>query len=170
MRTEVVKDIETTLATFRHYVDRIDAVLDKLTDHPEAAEILDSKLAADMFSTGQQFAVALNVAARGVYQVAGRALPEFPERFDLATLREFAAELRQGLAGISVADLSEARVRHVAGFAELEQEALDFMIRFALPNMMFHFGMGYAGLRAAGVPLGKADFDGLHIYPEGFSF
>ena len=30
--------------------------------------------------------------------------------------------------------------------------------------------MGYAALRAAGVPLGKADFDGLHSYPPDFHF
>ena len=30
--------------------------------------------------------------------------------------------------------------------------------------------MVYAVLRADGVAIGKADFDGLHAYPEGFSF
>jgi hypothetical protein len=29
--------------------------------------------------------------------------------------------------------------------------------------------MGYAALRAAGLPLGKADFDGFHHYPPGFT-
>ena len=39
-----------------------------------------------------------------------------------------------------------------------------------MPNFFFHLTMGYAALRAAGVPLGKADFDGFHVYPEGFEF
>ena len=30
--------------------------------------------------------------------------------------------------------------------------------------------MGYASLRAAGVDVGKAGFDGLHRYAPGFSF
>jgi hypothetical protein len=30
--------------------------------------------------------------------------------------------------------------------------------------------MGYAALRAVGVPLGKEDFDGIHSYPAGFRF
>jgi hypothetical protein len=30
--------------------------------------------------------------------------------------------------------------------------------------------MAHVALKRAGVPLGKADFDGLHDYPEGFSF
>ena len=29
--------------------------------------------------------------------------------------------------------------------------------------------MAHVALKQAGVPLGKADFDGLHDYPEGFS-
>jgi hypothetical protein len=30
--------------------------------------------------------------------------------------------------------------------------------------------MTHVALKQAGVPLGKADFDGKHDYPEGFSF
>jgi hypothetical protein len=30
--------------------------------------------------------------------------------------------------------------------------------------------MAHVALKQAGVPLGKADFDGLHDYPAGFSF
>ncbi|NJM81512.1 MAG: DUF1993 domain-containing protein, partial [Tabrizicola sp.] len=66
---------------------------------------------------------------------------------------------------------AEKRIlRHRAGFAEIEQSAADFLYLFGLPNFFFHLTMGYAALRAAGVPLGKADFDGFHQYPDGFSF
>ena len=41
---------------------------------------------------------------------------------------------------------------------------------YGLPNFLFHITMGYAALRGAGVALGKADFDALHSYPEGFRF
>jgi uncharacterized protein len=30
--------------------------------------------------------------------------------------------------------------------------------------------MAYASLRMAGLSIGKADFDGLHSYPDEFSF
>lgn len=37
-------------------------------------------------------------------------------------------------------------------------------------NFFFHYSMVYAIARQAGVPVGKADFDGYHLYPHGFSF
>ena len=62
------------------------------------------------------------------------------------------------------------RIRHRAGEAELEQDAATFLHLYGLPNFFFHLTMGYAALRAAGVALGKADFDGQHLYPAGFRF
>ncbi|HVL22046.1 MAG TPA: DUF1993 family protein [Amaricoccus sp.] len=39
-----------------------------------------------------------------------------------------------------------------------------------MPNLYFHQAMLHVALKHAGVNLGKADFDGIHEYPEGFSF
>ena len=47
----------------------------------------------------------------------------------------------------------------------LDQSAADFLYLYGMPNFMFHLTMGYAALRASGVALGKADFDGFHAYP-----
>ena len=59
---------------------------------------------------------------------------------------------------------------HRAGFADLEQDGASFLHLYGMPNFLFHVTMGYAALRAAGVALGKADFDGFHDYPAGFAF
>jgi hypothetical protein len=61
-------------------------------------------------------------------------------------------------------------IRHQAGFALLEQTGAEFLHLYGIPNFFFHLTMGYAALRAAGVPLGKADFDGFHSYPADFRF
>jgi len=42
--------------------------------------------------------------------------------------------------------------------------ATAFAERYALPNALFHLSMVYALLRAKGVPLGKADFEGPPAY------
>ncbi len=47
---------------------------------------------------------------------------------------------------------------------------MEFLHLYGLPNFFFHLTMGYAALRAAGVRLGKADFDGFHSYPDDFRF
>jgi hypothetical protein len=41
---------------------------------------------------------------------------------------------------------------------------------FGMPNFLFHTSLAFAILRAQGVEIGKADFDGLHDYPPGFRF
>ena len=60
------------------------------------------------------------------------------------------------------------RIRHRAGFADLDQSGADFLHLYGMPNFLFHASMAFAILRANGVAVGKADFDGLHDYPPGF--
>jgi hypothetical protein len=96
--------------------------------------------------------------------LAGRPVPDLP-----AALAPRLAVARATLGGMRPEEFRGAellRVRHKAGMAELDQSASDFLFLFGMPNFMFHLTMGYAALRAAGVVLGKADFDGFHAYPE----
>ena len=61
-------------------------------------------------------------------------------------------------------DQLTASVAHTAGEGKLEQDAADYITKFGFPNMIFHLSMAYVGLRHAGFNVGKADFDGLHVY------
>ena len=45
-----------------------------------------------------------------------------------------------------------------------------FLQEFGLPNVYFHHAMAHVALKLASARLGKADYDGLHLYPDGFSF
>ena len=81
----------------------------------------------------------------------------------MATLRTLHAQVREAVEAAPAIDWMRT-VEHVAGDAELKQPAADYVARFAFPNMLFHFGQAYAGLRHAGLNLGKTDFDGLHRY------
>ena len=65
---------------------------------------------------------------------------------------------------------SDLRIATTAGFAELELSGADYYLMYAVPNFFFHYTMAYATARQAGVAIGKADFDGFHAYPPGFSF
>ncbi|HLQ18953.1 MAG TPA: DUF1993 family protein, partial [Tabrizicola sp.] len=100
--------------------------------------------------------------------LAGREVPDLPQG-----LGPRLAVARALLGSMTPADFEGAEtrvIRHKAGFAELEQSGAEFLHLYGLPNFFFHLTMGYAALRAAGVPLGKADFDGFHSYPAGFHF
>jgi hypothetical protein len=136
-------------------------------------DALEARLAPDMMPAGAQVATALGFTVRIAFPLSGHPVPELPGGASVAALAARLASARGLVDGLDPAAFNgaEARViRHRAGFAELEQPGDAFLFRYGIPNMMFHLAMGYAALRAAGVPLGKADFDGLHEYPPGFSF
>lgn len=134
---------------------------------------LAARLAPDMFDCASQLRTVAIFALRSTFPLTGRE-PE-QRQFDAGA---FGLKSRighaQGQIGLLTPDDfagADARIiTHRAGFADLTQTGADYLHHFALPNLWFHLSMVYATLRAAGVPLGKADFDGLHSYPEGFRF
>ena len=42
--------------------------------------------------------------------------------------------------------------------------ASEYLLHYALPNFFSHTTTAYAFSRHVGVPVGKADFDGYHVY------
>jgi uncharacterized protein len=153
---------QPSVPVFRHYLARVAAMAEKAG--PEA---LDARI-ADAFPAGQQFATAAGYALRIACPLAGREVPDLPQ-----ALGPRLAVARAMLGAMQPAEFEGAAtrvIRHRAGFADLEQSGAEFLYLYGLPNFFFHLTMGYAALRAAGVPLGKADFDGFHSYPEGFRF
>lgn len=153
---------QATVPVFRHYLARVAAMAE--TAGPEA---LEAQI-ADAFPAGQQFATAAGFAVRVTCPLAGREVPDLPQ-----ALGPRLAVARAMLGAMTPAEFNGAEdriIRHHAGFAVLEQTGSDFLHLYGLPNFFFHLTMGYASLRAAGVPLGKADFDGFHSYPPDFRF
>lgn len=153
---------QASVPVFRHYLARVAAMAEKAG--PEA---LDARI-ADAFPAGQQFATAAGFALRIACPLAGREVPDLPQ-----ALGPRLAVARAMLGAMTPADFEGAAtrvIRHHAGFAVLEQTGTEFLHLYGMPNFFFHLTMGYAALRLAGVPLGKADFDGFHIYPEDFRF
>lgn len=158
-----------SVPVFLHYLERLRGLLAKVEGREE---VLQARLAPDMFTTGQQIATAAGLALRTASALAGQAVPKLAEPAPdgpglLARIGDAEAHLR----GLDPADFAAPRrIRHRAGFAELDQDAETFLHLFGMPNFMFHTCMAFAILRAKGVKIGKADFDGQHDYPHGFRF
>jgi uncharacterized protein len=149
-----------SVPVFLHYLPRIAAIA---ADH-EAH--LDARI-DDSFGAGQHLRTAIGFTLRGTFGAMGAPVPELRQTALPARAAEAAGHLR----GVDPAAFDpDARVRHRAGQAELDQSATDFLLTYALPNHIFHLTMAYASLRAAGCRLGKADFDGLHHYATNFRF
>lgn len=146
-----------SVPVFRHYLGRVSDVAER------AGDLLASAQIADAFPAGQQFALAAGFALRVACPLAGRDVPGLPQALGprLAVARAILGAMRPAeFAG------AETRViRHRAGEAEIEQDSASFLHMYGMPNFLFHLTMGYAALRAAGMPLSKADFDGIHGYP-----
>ncbi len=148
---------QASVPVFRHYLGRASRMIE-MADRADLATRI-----ADAFPASQQFSTAAGFALRIACPLAGRDVPNLP-----AALTPRLAVARATLGGMRPEEFlgaEERRIRHRAGEAELEQTASDFLYLYGLPNFFFHLTMGYAALRQAGVPLGKADFDGFHVYP-----
>jgi hypothetical protein len=153
---------QASVPVFRHYLSRVSDIV--AVAGPDA---LDARI-ADSFPARQQFATAAGFALRIACPLAGREVPDLPQGLGP---RLAVARAMLGAMTPSEFDGAESRIiRHRAGFSELEQTGSEFLYLYGLPNFFFHLTMGYAALRAAGVPLGKADFDGFHAYPADFRF
>jgi hypothetical protein len=133
---------------------------------------LEQRPASGMLPAGRQIATAVQFTLRIAYPLAGRRAPEVRGGFDAPGLRARIAESRALLADLPSGDFGGAearRIRFQAGFADLELDGEAFLHAFGLPNLYFHQAMAHVALKQAGLRLGKADYDGIHDYPEDFS-
>ncbi|MDB2406938.1 DUF1993 domain-containing protein [Jannaschia sp.] len=149
--------------TVKYYLGRTGRLLERVGREPEPARLLAVRLAPDMFDTAFQFALAIRFAGRALLPPVGRTAPDTPELPSLSALMDYLDEIEEAIDPLRVADMG-ATVTHRAGEADLEQGVAGYVTCFALPNMLFHLSMGYAGLRHGGMAVGKADFDGFHVY------
>ena len=160
-----------SVPVFQHYLERASGLVRRARGRPD---LLDARLVADMFTTSEQFATAAGFALRIGYPLAGRDEPASPsfagDHEGLLARIAFTQENLQALDAAAFEGAEDRVIRHRAGFAELEQSGHEFLHLFGMPNFMFHMTMGFALLRQGGLEIGKADFDALHDYPQGFRF
>jgi len=157
---------------FLHYLDRLEAILLRVQVFDPA--LGEHRLSPDQFPLLQQARTAIGFAMRVSCPLAGREIVRFDEgasTFDtvLAALhatRDYLAAIPDG----DYAQLASRDIATTAGFAELRMEGWEYYLMYGVPNFFFHYGTVYAIARHGGVPLGKTDYDGYHVYPPGFSF
>jgi hypothetical protein len=130
---------------------------------------MHARPAADMFPFGMQAQIVVNFALRAGFPLAGQARPDYgdfandPDGLRARIAR--AVALLRGLDPQAFAGAEDRLVSDRAGEADVSLTGAVFLRDYALPNLYFHLVAAYIALRGAGVPLGKADFDGLHAYP-----
>ena len=129
------------------------------------AELMEARLAPDMYAFARQVQIASDMAKSGLARLAGQEPPSFPDvETTLAQLRERIARTIAYVNSVPATEVdgSEERVvtLKVGPDRTMEFKGQAYLLGFVLPNFYFHSAIAYGILRHKGVPLSKQDFIG----------
>jgi uncharacterized protein len=159
-----------TVDVFANSLNSLAALLEKGLAHATARKfdpsvLLGSRLAPDMFPLSRQVQIACDLAKNSVARLAALEPPRFED--NEKTVEELRARIARTIdymKGIpaSAFEGSEDRDLKVPAGPDkfLDFKGLDFVQRWAIPNVFFHITTAYAILRHNGVEIGKKDFIG----------
>jgi uncharacterized protein len=128
----------------------------------DPALLLAARLAPDMFPLTRQVQIASDASKFGVARLAGVEAPKFEDKEQ--TFEELKARIARTIDFIKSVPASslegaEDRIIKVpARDRTLEFKGLDYLIRYVIPNALFHVTSAYAILRHSGVEIGKNDY------------
>ena len=162
---------QASTPVFVRGLNALSAVLGKAQAEVDAgrlneAELMEARLAPDMFALPRQVQIASDSAKGTVARLAGRDAPAWAdEERTLAELRSRIARTVDYIRGgpASEIDGSEDRPIHLSlqgGKFVLDFTGQDFLLHFAMANFYFHTTTAYGILRQKGLPLAKSDFIG----------
>jgi hypothetical protein len=153
------------LTTYANMLGSLDAWLAKAQEHGEGDALLERRLADDMFPLARQIRFACNLPGEAMAGAAGVAYSSSDiDDETLAAARERVAATRTLIEGWRETPFGadDAPVElSLANVMTFDLDTLAYVRDWALPQFYFHLMTAYAILRAAGVPLGKADYVGF---------
>src|SRR6201998_2288540 len=124
--------------------------------------LLGARLAPDMLPLTRQIQIAGDIAKNSVARLAAEEPPRFEDtETTIEQLRARLARTIDFLKSVPASALEGSETRDIkvpAGERTLEFKGLDFLQRWAIPNVFFHVVTAYDILRHNGVDLGKRDF------------
>jgi hypothetical protein len=159
-----------SIDTFAPMLRSLSANLDKGAQHMDVekrdgAELVNARLAPDMFTLARQVQIACDHAKNGSARLMGREAPRFED--DEQTLDELKARIAKTLsymAGAPVDAFEGAEDRKIIipgpGETVFEMTGLQYLRDWALPHFYFHVVTAYDILRHSGVAIGKRDYVG----------
>ena len=152
---------------FAHTLGNLSWFLEKAAKSAEQRKfdpgiLLAARLAPDMLPLTSQVQIAGDIAKGAVARLAGQEPPRFEDNeTSIEQLRARIARTVDFLKSVPASALEGAETRDIklpAGERTLEFKGLDFLQRWAIPNVFFHVTTAYDILRHNGVELGKRDF------------
>ncbi|WP_088311216.1 DUF1993 domain-containing protein [Novosphingobium sp. B 225] len=154
---------QSSVPAFIAMLTNIKNWLDKAAAQKSEGELIEARLAPDMFPLARQIQIASDAAKGAAARLTGVDAPAMPDtETTFAELRvrcdKTIAFLQSADAAAYDAGLAKEVVITFPNGAGIRFDGHTFLTGFALPNFYFHASMAYAILRANGVDLGKQDF------------
>lgn len=128
----------------------------------DPALLLAARLAPDMFPLSRQIQIASDFAKFGVSRLAGVEAPKFEDKEQ--TFEELRVRIARtidfikGVPGGALEGSEDRIIKVPLRERTLEFTGLDYLVRWVIPNVLFHVTTAYAILRQGGVAVGKNDF------------
>lgn len=160
---------QASIPVFIRMFGNLSAILDKAVAHAEAqgiapAQLLEARLAPDMYPLPRQVQIATDSAKGCGARLADIEIPSFEDNeTTFAQLQARIAKTQGFLQGIDPARFEGSAERSITlklPGQELQLEGAVYLNAFVLPNFYFHLTTAYNLLRHQGVPLGKMDYLG----------
>jgi hypothetical protein len=156
------------IPSFEITLNALSRLLDKAEAHAaakkyDAANLLNSRLAPDMFALTRQVQAACDQAKNGAARLSGIDPPKFED--NEKTIPELKERIARTLAFVKTVDrkaIDESADRTITlplgPNKKGEMKGADYLNHFVLPNFYFHAATAYGLLRHAGLEIGKQDF------------
>jgi len=156
-----------SVEVFSHTLGNLALILEKAGANAaqrkfDTGVLLGARLAPDMLPLTRQVQIASDIAKNSVARLAGQEPPRFEDNeSSIEQLRARIARTIDFLKSVPASALEGSETRTVkVPLAErtLEFTGVDFLQRWAIPNVFFHVVTAYDILRHNGVDLGKRDY------------
>lgn len=126
------------------------------------SDLLDARLAPNMFQLTRQIQAACDAAKFGVARPAGVTPPSDPDtETTVAELQARIKKTKDFIASVGVQAFEGAETRPVTlktSGGEMPFTGKEYLLSFAIPNFFFHAVTAYDILRHKGLPLEKKDY------------
>jgi hypothetical protein len=154
---------------FLQMLQSLSSILDKAAAHArtngiDPRELIDARLAPDMFALARQVQIATDHAKGAVARLSGREVPKYEDTE--TTFDQLKARIGKTIAfvesvpGTEIDDSEEREVTLTIAGQPRSFKGQQYLLHFALPNFYFHVTTAYDILRHKGVEIGKRDFIG----------
>lgn len=150
-------------------LDNLSKILEKAAAQTRAEDknlddLLEARLAPDMYPLPRQIQIASDVAKMGAARLAGVEPPSYPdEEKTFPELQQRIAKTISYLKTFRPEQFDGAESRTVVlkfPGGEMSFSGRDYLTGFVLPNIYFHITTAYGLLRQKGIAIGKMDYLG----------